>query len=443
MTTPAQAPPAYQTFKRQVKLAPNQHLAFAAGKGYSAAPGAPSAPAAPPPADPYAAIIAGAAKPSTGAQITKAAQGEISPLLAAVTKTIGGQTAAATNAIGGFTGDAAAKLAAIDFGAPYAGAEQGQAAVDAALRAELAGAGSTGADQLAQRLAVINDPSVGAAAGALTANGAANATTQVAQGSASLGELLANAAAAKDYGLKQPGITRLAGLNAIAAAGQQGQAQIAAQAHALEAQLPSIIQNLQAQSDQRAQYLTAAHENQLARNDKIAYDQSVGQATAADHAATLNERAGATTQTNQTHLQIAQMNAQGKASAAQATQARSDRAYRLQFSKTFGYDPVTGNTLPGYTRNADGTVRKAGTNANGAKTPQLSASQVQKYKGTAATIADNAQAGFTDPKSVVHPAISAADALKEMRQEGIPDAIAIPAINRAYGTKFNPKGKLP
>ena len=32
---------------------------------------------------------------------------------------------------------------------------------------------------------------------------------------------------------------------------------------------------------------------------------------------------------------------------------------------------------------------------------------------------------------------------QEMRQHGVPDVIAIDAINRAYGTNFNPKGKLP
>jgi hypothetical protein len=320
------------------------------------------------PVDPYAAILAGLPKPLTGSQVSHEANAEISPLLAAVTKQIGGQTAAATHAIGGFTADAASKLAGIDFAAPYASGEQGQAAVDAALRDSLAGAGQHGADELAQRLGVINDPTVGAAAHAPAANGAANGATQVAQGSASLGNLIANAASAGEFGLKQPGITRLAGLQNIAAAGQQGQAAIAAKAAELEAQLPSIIQNLQARNDARDQSLTAARENQVARQDALA-----------SGAAATETKYKLADATNMTKLQIADMNAQGKASAAQATQARSDRSFRLSFSRTFKFDPVTGSTLPGYTRDASGAVVKVGTTKSAGANPEypnLTKSQV-------------------------------------------------------------------
>lgn len=425
------AAPAYQTFKRQVNLPVGEHLAFAAGHGYYAKPGAGAAAPAAAPVDPYGGIIAGIPKPLTNAQITTQAQGQISPLVAAITKTIGDQTAAATHAIGGYTSDAAAKLGAIDFGAPYAQGQQGQAAVDAALRQSLAGAGSAGADDLAKRLSVINDPTVGAAAGALAANGAANGTTQVAQGSASLGNLIADAASASSYGQKQPGITRLAGIQNIAAAGQAGQAQIAAQAQALEAQLPSIIQNLQARNDARNQQITAARENQIARGDAIA-----------SGAAANDARFAIADANNATRAQIAAIQAEGKASAASQAQANSDRTYRLQFSKTFGFDPVTNATLPGYRRDASGSVVKVST-PKPAKGPALTAKQVQDYKGTAATVANNSRTGFTDSKNVQHPALSAYDALKEMRQEGIPDGIAVAAINRSYNTNFNPKGKLP
>ena len=433
MTTPAQAPPVYKTFKRQVQLAPNQHLADAAGKGYYAAPGA-AAPAAAvaASADPYSAILGSIPKPLTGAQITSQAAGEISPLVAAITKTIGGQTANATNAISGFTGDAASKLAAIDFAAPYAQGEQGQAAVDAALRQELAGAGSTGADALASRLGVINDPTVGAAAGALAANGDANATTQVAQGSASLGELLANAASAKDYGLKQPGITRLAGLDAIAAAGQQGQAQIAAQAQALEAQLPSIIQNLQARNDARTQQVTAARENQLARQDAIA---SGGAATAV--------KIGIADANNATKVDIANVQAAGRASTASAAQARSDRSYRLQYAKTFGFDPVTNATLPGYQRTADGSVVKIGkaTGPGGVKVP--TANEINNYinawkngKPTSQTVkAANPDANGNPVYRTIKTntgQLNYQQAYKRLTTMGVPDPQARTYLDTAY-----------
>jgi hypothetical protein len=211
---------------------------------------------APLPQDPYAGIIAGLPSPLTPQQIQTQAAGEISPLVAAATKQIQGQTQAATNAIRGYSQDAASKLGAIDFAQPYQQAETGQAAVDNALRAALTGAGTQDAEQLAQRLAVINDPSVAAAASAVGANGAANGNTQLAQGSASLGNLIANAAAAGNYGQKQPGIARLAGLQQITGTQQQGLNQIGSQTQALEQQLPSIIQALTSQNDNRTQTLT-------------------------------------------------------------------------------------------------------------------------------------------------------------------------------------------
>lgn len=373
--TPA---PKYFTKKGQVKVGAGSHLGFAPKKGYYLAPGAPRATPNPAlaaaAADPYTGIIAGIPKPLTQAQIMQQAQGQISPLVAAVSGRIGKQTAAETNAIKGFTTDAANKLAAIDWGAPYAQGEQQQASVDSALRQALASGGQADADALSQRLAVINDPTVAAAAGQLSANGAANGNTQLAQGSAALSNLISNQAADTSYGQKQPGIQRLAGLQQIATAGQQAQASIAQQSEALQAQLPSIIQNLQASNDARTSALTAARENQVARQDAIAS----GAATSAEKQAEANAKAAATTQTNQTRLTIAEMNAQGKASAAQIAQSKSDRSYRLQFAKTFGFDPITNATLPGYKRNANGKVVKVGTTKPGSGGSSLTPSQITK-----------------------------------------------------------------
>lgn len=333
------------------------------------------------PVDPYAAILASLPKPLAGPQITRQATAEISPLIAAVTGQIGKQTQAATHAIGGFTADAASKLAAIDFAAPYAQGEQGQAAVDAALRDSLAGAGQHGADELAQRLGVINDPTVGAAAHALAANGVANGATQVAQGSASLGNLIANAASAGEYGLKQPGITRLAGLQNIAAAGQQGQAQIAAKAAELEAQLPAIIQNLQSRNDSRSQAISAVRQNQVARQDALEAGSAATSTKLALADANNQTKYALADASNKTRLEVAALNAQGRATSQQATQARSDRAYRLQFSKTFGYDPITGTTLPGFTRGANGQVTKVGSSKPGSGGSSLTPHEISTMVG--------------------------------------------------------------
>lgn len=291
------------------------------------------------PADPYSAIIASEPQPLTQPQITTDANQEISPIIAAITAQIEKGTANATHAIGGFSSDAAAKLGAMDFAAPYTSGEGDQAAVDAALRASLAGAGSADADALASRLGVINDPSVAAAASAVGANGAASGRTQMAQGSAALSNLIANAAAAGDYGQKLPGIARLAGLQDIASAQQTGDANIATQTQQVESELPSIIQNLQSQSDSRANAITSTKENQTARNDALA----------------------STAATNATKVSVATIAAKTTASEDEIKLAQSDREYRLQFAKTFGVDPVTGKAIPGFTTNAGGRVVKVGT----------------------------------------------------------------------------------
>jgi hypothetical protein len=324
------AAPTYQTYARNVAVQPGQRLSFTAGRGYYAAPLP----------DPYQGIIAGLQRPMTNQQITGQARSEISPLVAAVTKQITGQTNAATHAIGGFSGDAAAKLAALDFGAPYQGAEQGQAAVDAALQQSLSGAGSSDANALASRLAVINDPTVAAAANTLKGNGAANGNTQLAQGSAALSNLIANAAAAKDYGLKQPGIQQLAGLQDIAAAEQAGTANIGSQTQQLEQQLPSIIQSLASQNDNRSAALTAARENQLARNDAI----------------------NATAARNTTDVKVAKIKANEQAAASAKPNASLSRTVGYLVDSNGGWIPGKNGQpqlLPGYTTNASGQVVKA------------------------------------------------------------------------------------
>lgn len=308
--------------------------------------------------DPYDAILAGLPKPLTGAQTTSAANAQISPLLAALTARISAQTKASTGAISGYSNDAAQKLQGIDWGGVYQPQVEQQAAVDAAIRQSLAGAGSSDADALSKRLSVLNDPSVAAAAGALTDNGVANGNTQLAQGSAALSSLLANAASAKDLGAKLPGIQRSQGLQNISAATQAGQQALATGTEQLEGQLPAILQSLSSQNDSRSTALASARQNQVARQDALA----TGDAK------------------NQTTLATAQIKASSAAEAAAAKRAQQDRTYRLQFSKTYGYDPVTNKTLPGFAVGKDGTVVKVATTkpATGPKPeyPNLTKSQV-------------------------------------------------------------------
>jgi hypothetical protein len=410
--------------------------------------GRPPAPGSTPPVqvDPYVSIIGGMEKPMTAQQITAQARGEISPLVAALSQQITGRVAGASHAISGYAGEAARELAQLDFGQPYTGAEQGQAAVDAALRQSLAGAGSSDAEALASRLAVLNDPTVAAAANDVAANGAANGNTQLAQGSAALSNLIANAAAGREYGLKQPGIAKLAGLQQISGVQRQGQSDLAAGTAQLMGQLPGLVESMTSRNDARAQSIATARMNQLGRNDDIALARSKN---AADWARQVSK--------NQTAVDVAQTRAQAQITLARAKadeQAARDARPNATLSRTYGYvvdsngNWIAGHNgrpqiLPGYTVNQHGQVVRVATSHPSAHGPQLTAKEIQDYKGTAATIADNAKTGFTDAQSVKHPPLSPFDALKEMRREGVPDAIAIAAINRAYGTAFNPKGFLP
>jgi len=154
--------------------------------------------------------------PQNDAQIQTSAQGMLDPIIAAITANIGKQTTQASGQISANSQALAAALGKVDYGAPYAGAQQSQAAVDAALQQSLSGGGAALAGDLKTRLAGINDPTVAAAGDAVQATGTAAGNTQLAQGSGALGALIANAAAAKSYGQKQPGIAQLSGLQDIA-----------------------------------------------------------------------------------------------------------------------------------------------------------------------------------------------------------------------------------
>lgn len=186
--------------------------------------------------------------PLTDPQITTAAQAQVDPLIAALTAKVTKQTGDASHAISVNSAALAKALSAIDYGEPYRGAESEQAAVDAALQQSLDGGGSALSADLKSRLGQIDDPTVAAAGDALASRGTALGTTELARGSASLSNLIANAAAAKEYGKKEPGIAGLAGLEGIAGVEKQGTSDIATQTAAILQQLPQIVQSLRAEN---------------------------------------------------------------------------------------------------------------------------------------------------------------------------------------------------
>jgi hypothetical protein len=175
----------------------------------------------------------------------------LQPLIDQANQAAAARSTAATNAINGATQSLVSGLAGIDFAAPATEAQGRQAAVDAALQQSLTGGGNALAQDLQSRLAVIGDPSVAATAQQVAAQGAGNGTTVLANGSANLGALIADAAAQSAYGLKQPGIARLAGLQQLAAA-----------QNAISGDLGTQIQNILSQSPQLAMSLMANAQQQ-------------------------------------------------------------------------------------------------------------------------------------------------------------------------------------
>lgn len=435
-----------------------------------------------------AARTAGLPPVLTEQQLAARAQGEVDPLIAAISARINARAQAGAGAISGYT-----KQLASDLGqyAPqaaniYGQAQQAQAGTDAALSQMLSGQGNDLAANLSAKLGAAGMPQtvIDKTTGDAKTVGTGSAGALYGTGSAALSNLISQGASAQDYASKLPGIAGLGGLQSMRALEQQSQSQLADQSAQVEQQLPTILSSLrtgnqQAQAD-RATTANSIWDSLMGRNERIATGNrsradtlaanrqaradalSLGTARNATTIAAANTRAAATiaeaNQRNQTTIALADGRNRTAISLAKVKadqQAANDAKPNATLSKGLGYlVDSTGNYIPDKNGNPrvlpgfkvqNGQIVKTGTpKVPKTATPKtLTPKQRQDYMGTAATIADNAQSGFTDAKGVAHPAISAAGALKEMRQEGVPDTIAIQAINRAYGTNFNPRGKLP
>jgi hypothetical protein len=302
--------------------------------------------------------------PMTGPQIQTSAQGMIDPIIAAVTKDIQGQASTATGNISANAEALAKALGAIDYGAPYKGAESDQAAVDAALQQSLSGGGSDLAAGLKAKLAAIDDPTVAAAGDALASRGTALGTTQLARGSASLSDLIARAAASNEYGLRQPTIARESGLQLIGGVNQKATQSIADEAAKLEEQLPGIVTSLRGESQ-------SASNNRASLAAKL-YESLTGQNLSRAVA-----EAGLGKAQNTLALDQSKLNAQ----TASKPNAALSRAYGYAVDQ-YG-QPVGGRvrTLPGYTTDAHGNVIKTGKGPAAAK--PLSGSQLEKINSLA------------------------------------------------------------
>lgn len=257
-------------------------------------------------------------KPKSDADIQSSAQGLLDPIVAAITANITGQAKTATGAIGANSEALAKAMAGQDYGAPYAGAKQEQAAADAALQQGLAGGGASLAGDLKSRLAMIDDPTVAAAGDQVAAQGVAAGNTELAHGTSALSSLIAAAAANKAYGAKLPNIARLTGLQDIAGAERDATKQIGDQTSQVEQQLPNVVQGFRSERD-----------NLVGNKASIAaqiYGLLTGQ--------------NITKQTAKAGLE------------------NTDFDNRLSYASTFGTDPQTGQPVKGYHVDSGGNVVK-------------------------------------------------------------------------------------
>jgi hypothetical protein len=260
--------------------------------------------------------------PMSDARIQSDAKAQLDPIVAAITGSIGDRAKTSTSAIAANSAALAKDLGSIDYAAPYRTAEVDQANVDAALREALASRGGTDlAGDLSKRLSIIDDPAVASTASGIGDRGAALGTTELARGSANMGSLIAQAAAGKEYGLKQPGIARESGLQDIAGVNKTAVSEISDKTAQLLQQLPTIVANLRNSSDSRSQARAAA----AAQLYETLTGQNITKATAKAGLANTNFDNG------------------------------------LAYASTFGVDPVTGEPVKGYHVDGNGNVVKNAT----------------------------------------------------------------------------------
>lgn len=413
---------------------------------------------------------AGLPAPLTDPQIRARAQGEIDPIIARITAAINSRARVAGSAITGYTDSLAKDLGAIDYGAPYAGAKEQQAAVDASLTQALSGGGTALAGDLKSRLAQIGEPGVvGQAGDSVAATGAANANTELTRGSSALSNLIAQAAAAEEYGVKQPGLARLAGQQDITGVQNSALQQIGDQTATVEQQLPGILNDFRSQSDSRAGNIVSARAhgmdtiaaagratatNTLAQEKidstarakaldyivKYGVDPATGMLTptAQKLLAKVGVPEGALTGLSGSNVTSLNNNANSVAGAdarSAASIAAADGRAAASRAQKAGAVSASVSKIKGVVSHADGTPFLS---ASGSTIPIVTSTKTispaarSKLAGTALTIGETAFHGGKDAKGNVLPKLDYPDAILEGQKAGIPLAILLNGLNRFY-----------
>lgn len=136
-------------------------------------------------------------------------------------------------------------------------------------------------------------------------------------------------------------------------------------------------------------------------------------------------------------IAIAQQNA--NTSATRANNAVAPK-YSASVSRSLGYrSDQYGNALggkvkllPGFSFAANGDIVKAKSGSSSTKVHGFTPAETAKMQGTALTLAQNAEQGFTDTKGVQHPPLDYNGAVLEAQKEGLPAWVYIPAFNQFY-----------
>lgn len=359
------------------------------------------------------------------------------PLLKQITDSIAQRSTQGQQAVTGYSSALAQLLSGL---APqsqqaYTQAQGQTAAANAALSAELRGAGSDVAAGLADRLKAVGaDPTAAAAQQAQIGQGSAGAL--YGSGTADLNRLISQGANAQDYFNKQPGIAALGGL--------QSSRQLEEQ---LSQELGQKLGDLQAKQPDTYQQLLQGLQTAKAQATSNAIAQQVA-----------NFNMGLDTK----KVNISQQNANTSAKNASisearlaAAQANSDRSYNLavakfntatavkanaSLSKALGY-VVDGAGNP-ILRNGNRVKVKTATAANG-RPLGLTPVKWQQFNSQALGAARNYHKTWTDANDVAQEPLSWQDYLTHGENAGIPISILIRQGQKVYSPGERRQGLLP
>jgi hypothetical protein len=456
------AAPKFFTTKAQAAphLGAGQTLGFTRGRGYYAR----TTPVRTPPVGGAGGGMGGGLQPLSGAQIAneiagytnqlpapltdqqiqQKAQSLISPIVQAITGQITAGEKAGAGAISGYANELAHNLAGLQpqIAGIYSQGEQAQAAANAAESGAIRQGGNQLAGQLSGEIAKLDGPAGLADATVTPMQQAASggAAAMLGTGSSFLDKLIAEGTNANALAAKQPGFALSRGMQDINSLSLASQKQLADALSKEQEQVPGLVQNLEAQNltakTNRATAGEKAREYYTARNDALL-------AGSAKNAATVQ---AATTKANATAY-AARVKAQSARESAQAKASETSFKNRLAFAKTYGYDPVTGQPLPGYAKNANGQIVKVSTSKSGAGgggPKPLTASEVthlvqQWHDGKSVSSSQrlphadaNGNPVFRNVKQTVGQ-VNYQQAYKLLRLYGQSDQQARAALNTVYG----------